>query len=286
MLSTRRRERKGGRDSLYGNEFLESAGLGRWARWTAVAAAVVVLVIAVAWAPWRATASTGPSTAGSSPAMSSGPATVVAGSGGGVPVEVGSQPAAGQVVDDLPAAASVAALPRGHRVLVGFRVGYPRTTSGAVAAAVEYVSHAGCLTTACVDAMMRAGIDPSWQGARAHLLAGMAENRRILGIPERSPVPAGAVMTATAMAFQIVPVSASSLPGGDDAPRIRVVLLCYLAMAGPAISPRNAVIAVPVTLRWNGADFKQIPGDRSYPELVVRPGTPRAVQLGWRELIA
>jgi len=152
-------------------------------------------------------------------------------------------------------------------VLVGFRVGFPRTTSGAVAAAVEYVSHAGCLTTGCVDAMMRAGIDPSWQGARAHLLA-------------------GAVMTATAMAFQIVPVSASSLPGGDDAPRIRVVLLCYLAMAGPAINPRNAVIAVPVTLRWNGADFKQIPGDRAYPELVVRPGTPRAVQLGWREFVA
>ena len=253
----------------------------------AVVAAVVVAVIAVAWAPWRATASAGRPTADSSPATpSASAASAAARSEDGVPVEVDSEVAAGQVVDDLPAAASVTALPRGHRVLVGFRVGYPRTTSGAVAAAVEYVSHAGCLTTTCVETMMRAGIDPSWQGARAHLLAGMAENRRILGIPERSLVPAGAVMTATAMAFQIVPVSASSLPGGDDAPRIRVVLLCYLAMAGPAINPRNAVIAVPVTLRWNGADFKQIPGDRSYPELVVRPGTPRAVQLGWRELIA
>ena len=272
---------------MYGNEFLESAGLGRRTRWTAVAVAVVVLVIAVAWAPWRATASAGRPSATSSPTTSSTAAAVAAAtSGDDAPIDGGAEPTAEQVVDDLPASASVAALPRGHRVLVGFRVGYPRTSSGAVAAAVEYVSHAGCLTTACVDAMMRAGIDPSWLGARAHLLAGVAENRRVLGIPERSPVPAGAVMTATAMAFQIVPVSAASVPAGDDAPRIRVVLLCYLAMAGPAISPRNAVIAVPVTLRWNGADFKQIPGDRAYPELVVRPGTPRAVQLGWREFVA
>ena len=286
---------------MYGNEFLDRPGPGRLFRTagTRTTAAVTGLVVvcavllALVWsAPWRtssARSSVGSSpTAGSSSAAAA-PATTPATTGPGDGTTAGVVP----LTDDLPAAGTVAVLPRGARTVGGFRVGYPRTTSGAVAAAVEYASHAGCLTTVCVDATLQAGIDPTWQTARDHLLAGMADNRRVLGIPERSPVPAGAVMTATPMAFQIVPTTAMPDPARDDAPaaqdgqpRIRVVLLSYVATAGPAITPRNAVVALPVTLRWDGQDFKRVPGDRSYPELVARPGTPQAAQLGWREFAA
>ena len=285
---------------MYGNEFLDRPGPGRMlraagTRTTAVVAGlVVVCAVLLAWAPWR-TSSARASTAavGSSPAVAAATTPVMTGTDPGD----GTTAAVVPLTDDLPAPGTVAVLPRGARMLAGFRVGYPRSTSGAVAAAVEYASHAGCLTTVCVDATLQAGIDSSWPQARDHLLAGMADNRRVLGIPERSPVPAGAVMTATPMAFQIVPATATNPsrpdPARDDAlappdgqSRIRVVLLCYVAMAGPATSPRNAVVALPVTLRWDGQDFKQVPGDRSYPELVTRPGTPQATQLGWREFAA
>jgi hypothetical protein len=291
--------------SVYGNEFLDRPGPGRVIRsagtrtGTAVVVGVVLvcatLLAGLAWVPWRTPSDRTAPVDGSGTAVAASVTAPSAARGTGP--EDGTTAAVIPLTDDLPAPGTVAVLPRGAGTLAGFRVGHPRTTSGAVAAAVEYASHAGCLTTVCVDATLKAGIDVSWQGAREHLLAGMADNRRVLGIPEHSPVPAGAVMTATPMAFQIVPTSgttepapnrlASDGPAGLDAqPRIRVLLLCYVAMAGPAISPRNAVVALPVTLRWDGQDFKQVPGDRSYPELVTRPGTPQAAQLGWREFAA
>jgi hypothetical protein len=88
------------------------------------------------------------------------------------------------------------------------------------------------------------------------------------------------------MAYQLAPVPAGTIPGGDRSPRVRVMLLIYAAMAGPAISPRNTLVALPATLHWTGGDWKLTAGDRSYPELVAQPGTPQAAALGWREFAA
>jgi hypothetical protein len=257
--------------------------------------AVVVVVIAVLAAavvvtrlqPWQATRATRAQgqtqvqardvpAPGTAPAASS-PAPADAASDG--------------VVDDLPPAGHVAVLPRGSKTVGTFRTGYPRTLRGAVAAAVEYAGHSGCLDTACVDALTRAALDPAWTDGQAEELAGTRKARAMLGIPEGQPVPTGAVLTTTPMAYQILPAPADTVPAktdhaADHTPRVRVMLLIYAAMAGPAISPRNTLFALPANLHWTGGDWKLTAGDRSYPELVAQPGTPQATALGWREFVA
>ena len=179
------------------------------------------------------------------------------------------------------------ALPRGRTRNGPIRTGYPRTTRGAVAAAIEYAGHAGCLDTACVNVLVRAASDPDWPQARGKYLAGMRSARKDLGIPASSQVPTGAMMATSPMAFQIVPIPRATLQNVDPAPRVRVLLLSYVAMAGPAVSPRNALIVLPVTLRWSHNDWKITDSDdTSYAHLKAVPGTTQAVAAGWREFLA
>ena len=79
-------------------------------------------------------------------------------------------------------------------------------------------------------------------------------------------------MTGTPMAFQVVAVPPETIPVTDTTPRVRVLLLCYVAMAGPAISPRTALAVIPATLRWTHGDWKLVAGDRAYAHLVASPG--------------
>jgi hypothetical protein len=256
---------------------------------------VVVVVVAVCAAavavtglrPWQVTGSIGSPSVGRAQA----PGVPVPGAAPGASLPAPSGAASADVVDDLPPAGQVAVLPRGTTTVGTFRTGYPRTLRGAVAAAVEYTGHGGCLDTACVDALTRAALDPAWTRGRAEELAGTRKARAMLGIPEGQPVPAGAVLTPTPMAYQILPapadtVPANSDPAADHGPRVRVMLLLYAAMAGPAISPRNTLFALPANLHWTDGDWKLTAGDRSYPELVAQPGTPQAAALGWREFAA
>lgn len=190
------------------------------------------------------------------------------------------------ITDDLPVDATPATLPRGTRTVGTWRLDYPRTTSGAVAAAVEYVSHSGCLTPTCVDDLLAHAFSPAWTGARAKVTGGMRDNRRELGIPDGSPVPAAATAAISPMAYQL---DTDPREGHESAltPQVRVVLLCYQGIAGPAIAPANRILVIPATLRWDGTTFKIVPGDRSYnTQLGARPGTPAARALGWRDFIA
>jgi hypothetical protein len=270
---------------LTGNDFLtQTRPRGRTTA-AVVAAAMVLTVVAVAsgWQPWRATrtaatAAPGQAQTSPAPALDAAPAPSTPGPSSTV-APVG-------VVDDLPPQGQVTVLPHGTRRVGTFRTGYPMTLRGAVAAAVEYAGQAGCLDTACVDAFTQAALDPAWTAGRAEELAGARKARATLGIPEGQPVPAGAVLTPTPMAYQIAPVPAGTIPAGDRSPRVRVMLLVYAAMAGPAISPRNTLVALPATLHWTGGDWKLTAGDRSYPELVAQPGTPQATALGWRDFAA
>jgi hypothetical protein len=255
---------------------------------TVIAVAAVVAVRLSGTGTGTATGSGWAATAVSSPGTAADPASISAGpSASAAPVP---DRAVSPVVDDLPAGSGVVALPRGTRNVATIRTGYPLTMRGAVAAAVEYTTHSGCLDQECVDAMTAAALDTTWTEGRAVFTAGMRHGRSTLGIPGHSRVPAGAMTTPTPMAFQIAGIPANSAAAaaqaGDDAPRVRVLVLTYLAMAGPAISPRNTVVVLPVTLRWTGTDWKLVDGDQSYPELAARPGTPQAAALGWRDFIA
>jgi hypothetical protein len=88
------------------------------------------------------------------------------------------------------------------------------------------------------------------------------------------------------MAFQVVPVPPDAIPAGDSSPRVRVLLLTYLSLAGPATTPVTRVFAYPRTLHWTGQDWKLVGGNRAYPELVAQPGTAQAAALGWRDFAA
>jgi hypothetical protein len=268
---------------LAGNDFLTQTRTRGRTTAAVVAAAMVLTVVAVAsgWQPWRATPTA--TTAAPGQAQTSRAPALDAALPPSTPGP--TVPSAG-VVDDLPPLGEVTVLPRGRGRVGTFRTGYPMTLRGAIAAAVEYTGQAGCLDAACVDAFTRAALDPAWTAGRAEELAGTRKTRAMLGIPEGQPVPAGAVLTPTPMAYQLAPIPPDTIPAGDRSPRVRVMLLVYVALAGPAISPRNTLVALPATLHWTGGDWKLTAGDRSYPELVAQPGTPQAAALGWRDFAA
>jgi hypothetical protein len=191
------------------------------------------------------------------------------------------------VTDDLPAGTGTVTLPRGTSRVGTIRTGYPKTLRGAVAAAVEYTGQEGCLTITCARAFEQAAVDPTWTGGWAEQVKGVRLSRAKIGLSgQDGPVPAGAWLSATAMAFQIVPVPADTIRAGDTAAHVRVLLLTYLSSAGPGINPVTQVFAYPRTLRWTGQDWKLVGGNRAYPELVARPGTPQAAALGWRDFAA
>lgn len=251
--------------------------------------AVVVVVIAVLATavlvvarvqPWQATRAAG------APSQVQAPDVPVPGTAPAASSSTVVDAVSGDVVDDLPPAGQVAVLPRGTTRVGTFRTGYPRTLRGAVAAAVEYAGHGGCLDAACVRALTQATRDPAWTSGLSEGLDGARKVRAMLGIPEGQPVPAGAVFTATPMAYQVAPVRPGTVPAGDHTPRVRVMLLIYVALAGPAISPRNVLLALPSNLHWTGGDWKLTAGDGAYPALVAQPGTPQAAALGWRDFAA
>ncbi|NLT54926.1 MAG: hypothetical protein GXX79_10240 [Actinomycetales bacterium] len=253
----------------------------RYRRLIVTAALVVVgavVLVLVVWAPWNTspTARTTPSPSTMSTSTPTSTATMPTPSGRHALVR-----------DDVPTGAGPVALPRGRSRVGAIRTGYPRTTRGAVAAAIEYAGHTGCLDASCVNALVHAAVDPDWPQARQEYLAGMRHSRSQLGIPSTSRVPAGATLAASPMAFQIVSVPSATSQTADPAPQVRVVLLSYLAMAGPSISPTNALIVVPVTLRWSRGDWKITDSDdTSYAHLKAVPGTAQAVAAGWREFLA
>jgi hypothetical protein len=245
----------------------------------AVVAAVALVLVATRVQPWQTTRTV------AAPATTSALGRTLPGAeSGSTPAPSASGPTA--VVDDLPPGGQVAMLPRGTRTVGTLRTGYPLTLRGAVAAAVEYTGQGGCLDTTCLDALTRVTHDPDWTDGRAQGLAGARKVRALLGIPDGQPVPAGTVFTPTPMAYQVTPVRAGTIPAGDHTPRVRVMLLVYVALAGPAISPRNLLLALPSNLHWTGGDWKLTAGDGTYPELVAEPGTPRATALGWRDFAA
>jgi hypothetical protein len=255
----------------------------------AAVAAVSLVLVATRVLPWQS------DRAAAAPAATPTPGQILPGTGIGSATDSDSarDPSisatdltAEEVVDDLPPSGQVAVLPRGTRTVGTFRTGYPLTLRGAVAAAVEYTGHGGCLDAACVQALTQATRDAAWTDGPTETLAGARKVRALLGIPDGQPVPAGTVFTPTPMAYQVTPVRADTIPAGDHTPRVRVMLLVYVALAGPAISPRNLLLALPSNLHWTGGDWKLTAGDGTYPELVAEPGTPRATALGWRDFAA
>jgi hypothetical protein len=199
----------------------------------------------------------------------------------------GPDAATDTVTDDLAAGTGPVTLPRGTSQVGTIRTGYPKTLRGAVAAAVGYTGQEGCLTIACARAFEQAAVDPTWTGGWAEQVKGVRLSRAKIGLSgQDGPVPAGAWLSATAMAFQIAPVPADTIPAGDSAAHVRVLLLTYLSSAGPGTTPITQVFAYPRTLRWTGQDWKLVGGNRAYPELVARPGTPQAAALGWRDFAA
>jgi hypothetical protein len=195
--------------------------------------------------------------------------------------------AAAGITNDMSSGTAPVVLPRGAEAAGSWRAGFPRTARGAIAAAVEYTSHWGCLDTACVEALRQRAFSPHNPAARSAMIAAMRANRVELGLPAGEAVPAGATESLSPMAFQLDLDDSHAAGVTDDLlAQVRVVLLCYQALAGPAISPTNRMQVISVPLHWENGRWLVVPGDRSYQDLLARPGTENAKSKGWRDFVA
>ncbi|SEG49078.1 hypothetical protein SAMN04489712_105513 [Thermomonospora echinospora] len=166
----------------------------------------------------------------------------------------------------------------GRAVVKDVPVGFPHTTAGAVSAAVHYWGQIGStLKPARAYVIGRIVADPAWKTAPQDLAQGPVHTRRMLGLPTAGPVPQGAAVRLTPMAYQLRDVT-------PDA--VFVLLLAYYETTVPGWEPETGPGVFPAQLRWIAGDWK-LPAptqDADYSELRAPPGSAEAMALGWRPL--
>lgn len=164
-----------------------------------------------------------------------------------------------------------------HLAPGGIRTGFPRTLAGAVSAAVEDWSQIGSdLDPARAAVIGRAIMAPSWRKGPAALAAGVRRTRAGLGLAPAGPVPAGAQVTFTAVAYQVRHAGRG---------QVTVLLLAYYTTTVPGQQPQTSTGVYPATMRWERGDWKiTAPGRADYSGLGAQPGSPRAAAAGWQPL--
>jgi hypothetical protein len=157
-------------------------------------------------------------------------------------------------------------------------VGYPHSTVGAVSAAVQYWGQiASTLDPARASRIAAAVADPAWSNAVAELSQGPIKTRKGLGLRAGGPVPDGASVLLTPVAYQVRQVTADS---------VTVLLLGYYQITLPGMDPQNRVGVYPLQVRWAAGDWK-IPASTlsaDYSDLQATPGSAEASALGWHPL--
>lgn len=166
----------------------------------------------------------------------------------------------------------------GSAVVSGVSVGYPHSLVGAISAAVEYWSQVGStLDPARARTIGKLIADPSWKGAVAQLAAGPVSTRQGLGLPVNGPAPAGASVVLTPVEYQVRSSSADAAV---------VLLLSYYTTTLPSQPSNTRVGVYPLSMRWDGADWKVLTPDAStdYSDLEAQPGSSEATADGWHPL--
>ncbi|GGK82160.1 hypothetical protein Sme01_38460 [Sphaerisporangium melleum] len=166
----------------------------------------------------------------------------------------------------------------GSRMVHEVSVGYPHSMLGAISAAVEYWGQiASTLDRARAAQVGTVVADPVWRTAAAELSEGPVNTRRRLGLPTSGPVPDGASVLLTPVAYQIRQITADS---------VTVILLGYYQTTLPGRDPQNRIGVFPLQLRWVADDWKMPAPTLSanYSDLQTTPGSDEAAVFGWLPL--
>jgi hypothetical protein len=166
----------------------------------------------------------------------------------------------------------------GGQIFNGVHVGFPDTQSGALSAAVEYMTDiASTLDPDRSATIARLVADPAYTGAQNDFAQGIEQSRLDYGLPKSGPVPEGAALQLTAVEYQVKSYSADAA---------EVLLLGDLAVTLPNQGTTTHVGTFPVQLVWSAGDWKfaQATDTADYRNIAVRPDSTQAVADGWTDL--
>jgi hypothetical protein len=164
----------------------------------------------------------------------------------------------------------------GTQPVNGLDLGYPHSATGAVSAAVEFVTELGStLDPDRAAAVARLVADPSYPAAAVAAAQGVAAARQRLGLPAAGPLPPGTAVSLVPAMFQLRDVT----PG-----QVSVLLLFdYTAMAPRGISERLGAMAA--AMHWTSSGWKLLqPDGPDVSGLIATPGTAAAAAKGWKAM--
>lgn len=165
----------------------------------------------------------------------------------------------------------------GAKTVDGVRVGYPRSTVGAVSAAIEYWTQLG--STLDPDRARRIGgrvAARSWKDAADDLAQGPVNTRRHLGLPTNGALPPGASISLSPVAYQVRDAKATNMT---------VLVLAYLITTTPTDGTVSRLGVFPAPMRWDDDDWRLGADERhtDYHTLQTTPGSAKAAAAGWLE---
>ena len=170
-------------------------------------------------------------------------------------------------------------LVRGSRTVDGVQVGFPRSTAGAVSAAIEYWTALGATLepSRARDIGERIAVR-SWTTAGDDLAAGPQRTRRQLGLPADGELPAGTSVSLGPVAYQL-------RDAADQ--RTTVLLLAYLISTTPTAGTQNRLGVFPAPLQWDDGDWRitRASSAADYQSLVAAPGSAQAAAAGWLDFV-
>jgi hypothetical protein len=164
-------------------------------------------------------------------------------------------------------------LPTATKRVSGVAIGYPRSSAGAVAAAIEFSAATATLDPDRAAAVGRLIADPAWTTGPEDFAAGAASSRKRLGLPAGSALTSEAAIAVEPAQYQV---------RDADSDRVLVLLLSYLTTTSPAQGTQTRVIVLPCPMHWTGSDWRlEKAGDADYTDFQATPGTSEAAGVGW-----
>jgi hypothetical protein len=164
----------------------------------------------------------------------------------------------------------------GSRIVAGVPTGYPYSLTGAVSAAVAYVSALGSTVQPSRAAeVARLIAAPSYRAVARQAGRQVTSTRRRMGLPRRGPVPAGQGVAVVPVMYQVRQMSPV---------RLTVLLLCDVTQtARGVVRERVEVTAAP--LHWTAVSWRLLPSaPPGLSALLATPGTADAAAMGWKPM--
>jgi hypothetical protein len=177
-----------------------------------------------------------------------------------------------------PAPAGPMQVLQGRELVNGVYLGYPRTSQGAVSAAVEFMRDIGStLDPDRTAAILRLTADPSYPQAPQQFAQGTITTRTLLGLAGTGLVPAGTSVVLQPAEYQVKDVTAS---------QVEVLLLADYDVTLPGQGTQAKTGIYPLGMHWAEGDWKILPPETTvdYSSLLTQPGTAQAAADGWQEL--